>query len=386
MKRTDLPQLPSCPGVYFYYGPDKEILYIGRATNLKRRVSQYFRRDLEPRIAEMVALATDLKFETTETLLEAIILEANLIKKYWPKYNVKDRDDRSFIYIVIPKKPFPAPILVRGRELKRFPDKDNQVFGPYQSYYLLQTALRLLRKIFPYGTCKPHSGRPCFDYQIGLCPGACVDAISEKAYAVNIKALIDLLSGKRRQLLKRLSKAYPEKARALKQLQEVALLEREDNLSTLRPDRLEGYDISHLAGGEPYGSMVVFENNAPAKDQYRLFKIKTAIGGDDERSLAEVLERRFNHEEWPRPDLIMIDGGRPQIDFLTKFLEKKNIAVSLVGISKYGGDRLVYQPGASRAFKALAENLKPILLRLRDEAHRFVIAAGRKRRRRDILK
>lgn len=386
MKKTDLPKVPDQPGVYFFLGPDREILYIGRATSLKRRTAQYFRRDLEPRIAEMVARAESLRFEATDSLLQAIIMEANLIKKHWPKYNVKDRDDRSFIYVVIPKRPFPAPLLIRGQELRRFPAAGYRIFGPYQSYRLLQTALRLLRRIFPYGTCQPHSGHPCFDYQIGLCPGACVDAISEKDYAANISDLCALLAGKRQLLLKRLAKAHPEKARALAHLQEVALLEKEEEVSLPRLGRLEGYDISHLAGKEPYGSMVVFEEGRPAKDQYRLFKIKGGVGGDDERSLAEMLERRFAHPEWAAPDLIMIDGGRPQIDFVGRLFGRLDISVPFLGISKYGGDRLVYPVGASRSFKALAENLKPVLLRLRDEAHRFAISAGRRKRRSNLKK
>ena len=380
MLKIDLPAVPDSPGVYFFLAPDKTILYIGRATSLKRRTAQYFRRDLDPRIAEMVSQATSLRFEATESLLEAIILEANLIKKHWPKYNVRDRDNRSFVYAAFPKKPFSAPILVRGRELQRFPAIDYQVFGPYQSYYLLQAALRLLRRIFPYGNCRPHSGHPCFDYQIGLCPGACVDAISEKDYASNIKGLCALLSGKRAQLLKRLAKTNPNKAAALEQLQEVSLLQKEDSLSSPRLSRIEGYDISHLSGKEPYGSMVVFEDGLPAKDQYRLFSIKSGVGGDDERSLEEVLKRRLAHKEWPYPELMMIDGGRPQIDFVSKVLQSEGADIPIVGISKYGGDKLVFSAVASRSFKALAEGLKPVLLRLRDEAHRFAVSAGRRRR------
>ena len=171
-------EAPKRPGVYFWLDKEKKVLYVGRATSLRARLSQYLQSGIQPRIAEMVAAASSVRYEETDTLLEAIILEAANIKKYWPKYNIVDKDDRSFIYVVIPKKDFTRPVIIRGHELKKFPSGTAQVFGPYQSFYLLQNALRLIRRIFPYGTCQPGSGRPCFDRQIGLCPGACSGEIT----------------------------------------------------------------------------------------------------------------------------------------------------------------------------------------------------------------
>ncbi|QQG52844.1 MAG: GIY-YIG nuclease family protein [Candidatus Falkowbacteria bacterium] len=362
---------PKQPGVYFWRDKKGNVLYVGRATSLKARLSQYFQNGISSRIAEMVAAAADLRWETTDNLLEAIILEATNIKKYWPKYNIVDRDDRSFIYVVIPKKEFARPIIIRGHELKKFPAGTAQVFGPYQSYYLLQNALRLIRRIFPYGTCKPNSGRACFDYQIGLCPGACAEKISAREYKKNIDNIILLLKGEKKRLLVKLKKANPEQAKALQHLQDVSLLTRDEDLNERKISRLEGYDISHHAGKESYGSMVVFENGEPNTSQYRLFKIKDAPGGDDERSLLEVLTRRFKHLEWPLPDLIMIDGGSPQISFLTRELAKLNISVQMVGISKFGGDKLVFSTKTKKEQRELAENIKATLLKLREEAHRF---------------
>jgi len=160
--------LPNSSGVYLFK-KKSEILYVGRAINLKNRVSQYFRGNLNPRIKEMVENSDSLELKTTSNLLEAIILEANLIKKYWPKYNIKDRDNRSFLYLLISKKEdFPKPIITRGRELEKFKSSDFEIFGPYQSLALLKNALKIIRRIFPYSTCKPNQGKPCFDYQIGL--------------------------------------------------------------------------------------------------------------------------------------------------------------------------------------------------------------------------
>ncbi len=371
-------QAPKQPGVYFWRDGKGCVLYVGRASSLRSRLSQYFRADIDSRIAEMVQSARGLDFESTETLLEAIILEAENIKKYWPKYNIKDRDGRSFIYVVISKQEkYPKPTLVRGRDLEKFPAGKAWIFGPYQSFRLIQSALRLIRRFFPYSTCRPNQGRACFEYQIGLCPGACLGKIGEREYKKNIAQIRLLLSGKKKLLMKRLEESDPDKAMALRQIQEVALLTREDGLQA-RPQRLEGYDISHLAGKESYGSMVVSIAGEADPSQYRLFKIKEAPSGDDERALLEVLSRRFRHREWPRPELVLIDGGRPQISFLSRELAKDRLNLPLVGISKLGGDELVFPAGTKAEQRQLVAGLKGELLKLREEAHRFA-NYGRKR-------
>jgi excinuclease ABC subunit C len=369
---------PAKPGVYFWRNDIGEVLYVGRATSLKQRLSQYFQKDIDFRIAEMVSLATDLTWIVCDSLLEAIILEAKYIKDYWPKYNIKDRDDRSFIYIVISSDKYPKPIIIRGQDLKKFPEDKNIIFGPYQSQTLINNALKLIRRIFPWSNCQPLSGKACFDYQIGLCPGVCLGTITLAAYKKNIKNLILLLSGEKNKLIKKLAKENPEQIKALKHLQDVSLLVREDGLSDKKLNRIEGYDISHFNGKESYGSMVVFINGEASRNDYRLFKIKEAPAGDDERALSETLIRRFNHREWTYPDLIMIDGGTPQISFISKVLAKNNIAIPIVGISKLSGDTLVFSKNVKQNFKDLAKNLKPTLLKLREEAHRFA-NFGRKR-------
>lgn len=369
---------PKKPGVYFWLGKKQEILYIGRATSLNSRLKQYFQKNIEARIAEMLGKAINLKFEESDNLLEAIILEAKYIKKYWPKYNVRDRDDRSFIYLVLAKTDFAKPLIIRGRDLGKFKSKKVDIFGPYQSFYLLQSALRLIRRIFPYSLCQINSGKACFDYQIGLCPGACVNKISAKDYSKNIESIRLLLSGNKKILIKKLIKDNPDQLNGLKHLQDVSLLEKEGSLNQSQIFRLEAYDISHHSGKESYGSMVVFENGEINKNEYRLFKIKEAPEADDERALLEVLSRRLKHEEWARPDLILIDGGSPQISFLTSALKQKNINLTFVGISKYGGDRIVFSQDTKKEKRLLIENLKPVLLKAREEAHRFA-NFGRKR-------
>lgn len=371
---------PLAPGVYEFLGKGGKILYVGRATSLRRRVLQYFGKNVDPRIGEMVENAKDLKFHKTGNLLEAVILEANLIKKYWPKYNVREKDNRSFIYILISKKEdFPKPIIARGREVENADSNNFHIFGPYQSLNVITNALRIIRRIFPYSTCSPNQGKPCFDYQIGLCPGACVGAISKEDYKKNIDNIILLLSGKKRNLIKKLQKENPDKAKFLKHIQDVSLISREENFSR-NFYRVEGYDISHLGGKETYGSMVVFTNNKPDKNEYRIFRIKEAPQNDDLRALAETLSRRFRHAEWRFPDLIMIDGGKPQIDFVSKVLKNIRINIPIVGISKFGGDKLVFPAKAKKSSKELIASMKETLLKVREEAHRFANKASRRRR------
>jgi excinuclease ABC subunit C len=375
-------QAPDKPGVYKYLDKDSNILYIGRATSLRSRLKQYFQKQIDDRIKEMVLLAKDIEYLETASVLEAIILEANLIKKYWPKYNVKDKDDRSFSYLIIDKRSsFPKPVIVRGRELKKFISDKVEVFGPYQSQYLLRRALKLIRQVFPYSTCQPNSGKACFDYQIGLCPGACISKISSKEYKKNIEKIVLLFKGERTRLIKTLKKNNPQQIEALKNLQEVTLLQKEQDLQTPQLSRIEAYDISHLSAKEAYGSMVVFSNNEIDKSQYRLFKVSAENSGDDLHSMVEVLARRLKHLEWPRPDIILLDGGKPQVDIVSHYFDKNNITIPLVGLSKYGGDVLVFKKNTNKNVKELIKLLKPKLQELREEAHRFCLQASKKRRR-----
>ncbi len=367
-------QFPLTPGVYTWLDKNKKPLYVGRATSLRRRVLQYFRKDIDRRIGEMVSLAHTVIYRPTDTVLESVILEANMIKKYWPKYNIEEKDDKSFIFLVIPKTDFPKPFMVRGRELKNFPVPADRVFGPYQSYASLRTVLKIIRRIFPYSTCR-QEGKACFDYQIGLCPGVCVGAITKKDYQKNINNMLLLFRGEKVKLLKKLSKENPEAAIHLKHIQDVTLISRDDLDVSGHFNRIEGYDISHFAGKEVYGSMVVFTSgpngtSEPDNSQYRLFKIKTVTNNDLD-ALKEMLERRLKHTEWPKPDLILIDGGKPQIDYLAKTMEQYQVKFAWLGLSKLNGDHLVYPAGTKNVFKDLAESIKRILQQVRDEAHRF---------------
>lgn len=390
-------KFPNSSGVYFFLDKNRKPIYIGRAGSLKKRISSYFRtKDL--RIGEMVRSAKGLKFEKTKTLLEAIILEANLIKKYWPKYNVMEKDDKSFDYLAITKDRFPKVLIVRGRELEKFGAGKAKIFGPYQSYRLLRIALELVRRIFPFGKCRPGQEKPCFDKQIGLCPGICTGDISQKEYKKNIDNIILFFSGQKKRLLKNLKKDNPEKIKALEHINDVSLLQGPENISGRDRNgvygRIEGYDISHLSGKDPVGAMVVFEGGEKNPAQYRLFKIKKLTSSEDvnlQRNyndvgmLKEVLERRLNHQEWAFPDIVFVDGGLNQVRAAREVLGKSDLFIPVVGLAKTGGhsasaymaDKLIIA-NVKRSGKDLLMASKKIFQAVRNEAHRSAIGFNRR--------
>lgn len=386
-------KFPNSPGIYWFSKKGKKI-YIGKAGSLKKRITSYFRAK-DSRIAKMVSEADNISFKKTNTVLEAVILEANTIKKYYPKYNIKEKDNRSFVYLFISIGEFPKVFIARGREIEKYtyqPHKISRdglcghVFGPYQSYRILKTALNLARKIFPFGTCKPNQGKPCFDYQIGLCPGICIGAISKRDYQKNIKNLILFFKGEHKRLIQKLKKENPEKIFALKHINDVALINNSKIENSVR--RIEGYDISHLSGSDPVGTMVAFVDGVSDKSQYRLFKIRNTKNKlDDLAMLSEILERRFHHREWQKPEIVVIDGGRNQVKVAKKIMMKFNIAGPIVGIVKVLG----HSGRAAEGDKLIFENTKPSVRKLlfssrqlfqqvRNEAHRFAISFQRKQR------
>ena len=395
---------PNQPGIYWFSKKGKRI-YVGKAASLRKRISSYFRnKDL--RINVMINEADNISFKKTASVLEAVILEANAIKKYLPKYNIKEKDDRSFVYLVISKGDYPKIFIARGREVEKYiyPHMiprgqicGHLVFGPYQSYRTLKIALNLVRKIFPFGICKPNQGKPCFDYQIGLCPGICIGAISKKDYQKNIKNLILFFKCEHERLIKKLKKENPEKIFALNHVNDIALINN-SKFASLREisrrgrnfaQRIEGYDISHFGGEKPVGAMIVFSNSKADNSQYRLFKIKSVKNNfDDLAMLEEILQRRFHHKEWPMPDVILIDGGKNQIARVKKVLSELNIFVPIVGIAKtlghsgraYSGDKLFFA-NTKPSIKKLLISSKIILQQIRNEAHRFAISFQRRRRK-----
>jgi len=437
-----LKKIPETSGVYYMKNRHGNVIYVGKAVNLKRRVSSYFGKAHDTRIEKMVSEIATIDFKVTSSALEALILESNEIKRLMPAYNVRERDDKSFLYLVFTKEMFPKPEFVRGHELARFGATHfSAVYGPYLSAASIRAALKILRKIFPYSTDSEKQKRPCFYYHLKLCPGVCVGVIEAKEYHKNIRHLEMVFAGKKEGLVKELKRAMKIASKsehfedagkmrnqifALEHIQDVAVLTREAVFSPSPREgerlvprsfseegegvgqtidifgRIEGYDISNISGAEAVGSMVVFEDGEPAKNEYRKFKIKTVKGINDVAMMKEVLQRRFfrlsRHPErsegtlahasqkWPLPDLILVDGGWGQMNVAREVLRENHLDIPLVGIAKgfrRKQDRPIFDSKNVELERIVAQYTQ-ILINVRDEAHRFAVSYHRHRMRRRI--
>ncbi len=414
MKSQDIKKynLPENPGVYFFIEKG-EIIYIGKATSLKDRVKSYFSPDLintrGPLILDMVFKADDLKFETTPSVLEALILEANLIKKYQPKYNTKEKSDKSFNYVYITRDYRLGTI--RGKELI----KNNflRVFGPFPSGNSLKEALKIIRKFFPYiEDRKGAKGKEEFYKQLALNPE------TSEENKKNIKNIILFFEGKKKKIIslfkKEMNKYAKEKAFekageikrkifALDHINDIALIKEDLNNpgnhtfsqvlgSQSQPDhskkynyldyRIEAYDIAHMGGKNMVGVMTIVENGEVNKKEYKKFKIKTKDNADDTGALKEVLERRFNHPEWVIPNLIVVDGGKAQINAGLKVLKKFNLDIPLVSVLK--DER--HKPKDILGDKVYVRKYEKEILLVNSEAHRFAITYHKQMRNKNFLK
>ncbi|MFH0806725.1 MAG: GIY-YIG nuclease family protein [Candidatus Brennerbacteria bacterium] len=391
--------MPETPGVYLMRDTAKRLLYIGKAANLRRRVQSYFTRPHDARISKLVAHIRTIDHKKTATALEALILEAALIKKYQPPYNIQEKDDTSFLYVVITKEKFPRLILTRGKVVGK---SRGDVFGPFIQGGSIREALRLLRRIFPWSVHSPSEigtfKRPCFEYELGLCPGTCVNVADKAEYAANIRRLKQLFRGKRPTILRELARAmktaakheefekaaiYRKQLFALKHIQDVALIK--DNEFTLpqapvRTLRIEGYDVSNISGTSATGAMVVFRGDRSAREGYRLFKIHSLHTPNDVGMLREVLTRRFKNN-WPLPDLLLIDGGKGQVNAAHVAMKDAGLFIPIVGLAK--GPTRKRTDVIGEAPKGVSLRT---LVRVRDEAHRFARSFHIRLRSRNFVK
>jgi excinuclease ABC subunit C len=358
--------MPDTAGVYLMKNSKAEIIYIGKAGNLKRRVSSYFLRAHDYKTERLVKEIRKIDVNKTDTAIEALILESQLIKKHRPKYNVKETDDKSFLYLEITKDKFPRVILIRGKDLNS-KNKASQ-YGPFTSANSIRESLRILRRIFPYSDHSYETSgkgqvtrnkrrimKACFNYQIGLCPGVCAGAISQKDYKKNIRNLQLFFGGKKERIIKSLERDMEAESRlqnyekaekikrqifALNHIQDIALIKDNEIVASDKrhATRIEGYDISNISGTSAVGAMVVFTRDKPDKNQYRKFKIKTIKNTDDTGMLREVLLRRLRRAPdahgWPLPDLFLIDGGKPQVNVVKRVLDLEGFKIPVVGIAK----------------------------------------------------
>jgi len=422
---SSIKKLPDAPGVYFFLGsptrlrathrqkgdksgigPRSKILYIGKATSLRSRVSSYFNgRVLEsrgPLIVQLTKRVKKITFQKTDSVLEAVILETYFIKKHQPPYNSREKDDKSFNHVVVTKEAFPRVLVVRGKDLaEQFPTKKIKYhFGPFLEGTALREALRLVRKIFPFRDyCALGRGKPCFNAQIGLCPGVCTDAISKEEYAKTIRNIKLFFEGKKKTIvsgLKRDMKAYAkaqefekaaEKRRqlfALLHIQDIALVKRDLKLPHrgVPAYRIESYDVAHIGGSHTVGVFTVIEDGRPKKSDYRMFQIRRAARGSDTDALKEVLGRRLRHPEWPMPQLIAIDGGISQKNAAAKVLRDTGVNIPVVSVVKdeHHRPREILGEG-----KEKHDHERAILLG-NSEAHRFAVTYHRLLRKKSRLR
>lgn len=418
-------KIPSSPGIYMFKDVNGKVLYIGKATHLKNRVASYFNGhdSRGERIVNMVAQSADISIQETRSVLEAVILEANLIKKYQPKYNVDLKDGKSFAYIVVTRELFPRFLIVRETDMRRAEalntrqclvergvsvrsklPKIARSYGPYTSKKQAEIVLKLLRKIFPFHSSAQKTEKGCLYFQIGLCPGPYSDGIDRVSYLKNIRNIEYVLKGKKvrlqsllRREMERESKAeryeYAGKLRdalfALEHIRDVALLSAEPKtLSNERAElRIEGYDISNISGKFSVGSMVVFSAGVADKSEYRKFLIRTVSEINDVAMMREVLTRRFRHLEWTYPDILLLDGGRGHLNMAKKLFAELNMKkrICLVALAK-GPTRkkveLIWDRTECR--KKNSDIPESVFVAVRDEAHRFAISYHRKLRGKEL--
>ena len=417
---------PHTAGVYIFR-LGKTPVYIGKAADLKKRLASYFRANAAPKVRTLREEADSLEWIELGSEIEALITEADLIKRHLPKYNVLLRDDKSYFYVAVTKDIFPRIFVTHktnlaGRQFRR-------VIGPFTTASALYATLKLLRKIFPYCTCKEIHKRPCLNAQIGRCLSFCclrgeVSADEQALYRHNVQAITAILSGKKKRMLSGLKHSmrtasknqnYEAAARLRDQIAGLENIfshehvlesrgrnhesrkrnwhEVEETIKNLlgvdtKISRVEGYDISNISGTEATGSMVVFINGYPAKAKYKQFKIKTVHQPSDVDMHKEVMRRRLAHPEWGMPDLILMDGGKPQRSAAIAALRESRIKnftptpkfgvgagelgeIKIMALAKREEELYLEGRSAPVRLDALPRDAMLFFQHVRDESHRF---------------
>jgi excinuclease ABC subunit C len=430
-----LPSLPSSPGVYWFLDANNTVLYVGKAKNLRNRVRSYTHfLQLADRTKQLVKVATKVKFTELGSDLEAILTEAELIRRYQPAYNILLKDDKSPLYIHITDEKFPRVLRIRKKELNNQNPKGT-ILGPFPSAYRVREVLQIVRRIFPwcneagdrvYNPDSPVQMKPCFFYHIDLCPGACYGKISPESYRENIYQLTRFLRGKTKAVTSDLkaqmtaavaAEDFENAARLRDMLTSIEIVTKptailkpelttpaltaqleKDGLVYLQDilaeymnvprryplDRIEGYDVSNTMGTNPSVAMVTFTEGKPDKAEYRLFNIRSIHTPNDYQMMKEALARRQNHPEWGYPNLVVIDGGKGQV---RAALSVWTWGTPLIGIAK-NPDRLIIPKinWNSRKKDEKPDLRKPdyhvlklqenhpglqLIQRIRNESHRF---------------
>ncbi len=421
--------LPAACGVYFFLNIKKEILYIGKSTNIRKRIQDHMRgKSMHASGSHWVG------WIETETEIEALLKEADLVKHYLPKGNILLKDDKKYFYIVVlrqkstekKKRGFPYVLLTHQPHAFVKERGVLHVIGPFTEGRAVKKILRYLRKIFPFYTTQRHGTQQCSYCHLGLCPGPTPD---EKTYKTNIKILIKILQGKYRAVERDLAKQMDEASRALafekaqqaketlQALEQVFahkdfLISKEEFRhqgfgeqagkflqkilgTTYEISSIEGYDISNIQGHEPTASMVRFESGKPNKNLYRKFHIRLPETPNDFAMMNEVISRRLSHPEWPYPDLILIDGGKGQLNAARSAMhnfslahpaERENMPCIASIAKRYNELFLSSRKNSLKLDTDVDSSVRNLLMYVRDESHRFAIAYHRKLHRKTFTK
>ena len=406
---------PQTPGVYLMKDAAGRVIYVGKAKNLRARASSYFLKAAaaEMRTAHWVDEIASVDFLESESEVDALLAEARLIKDIQPKYNQDQKDDKSFPYLQITtREDFPRV------EMTREPQTSGvKLYGPFASAGSLRGAIHVLQRIFKFRTCPLDIDetderwrwfRPCLLASIGQCTAPCNLRISKEEYRADIGRLKLFMEGKKTTLLKQMRKEmetaaaerrYEAAARLRDEIQMLETLDERGELEThvqpevffIDPNKglaglkkilgmkktprvIEGVDIAHLGGGETVASLVQFIDGLPFKPGYRRFKIRGVEGVDDFQSIHEVVARRFRRlvdEDHPRPDVLLVDGGRGQLNAALAALAELQIERPAV-ISLAKREEELYIPDQEEPLKLSRHAYALRLLQyVRDEAHRF---------------
>ncbi|HYH75628.1 MAG TPA: excinuclease ABC subunit UvrC [Candidatus Saccharimonadales bacterium] len=425
---TKLKNLPAQPGVYFHKDSEGAIIYVGKAASLRNRVRQYFQasRRRDPKTEALIAEIVDTDWITVDSELDALFVEAEMVRRYMPRYNILLRDDKSSTYVRINYADDHPAITYTRRPL----DDKAEYFGPYFNAGEVKRALKYLRRIFPYST---HTGilpkRACLQFHLGLCPGIEEDKTPLADYKANLRKLMQYLRGDREKLLERMEKEMASAAKkqdfetaahirnqyfAIKALSKQIVFSDKEFLDISKdrglqglhdllglsklPYRIEGYDISHMQGTDNVASMVVFTNGIPDKAAYRKFKMRLP-GNNDFGHMEEVITRRCsekNVKQWGLPDLFLIDGGKGQVGAAIKARDALGINRPMIGLAKREEEIVVH---LEKSFVTVSKlelhkmnaithesddfvllllpknsDIVKLIQRVRDESHRFAVS------------
>lgn len=414
------------PGIYIFLGKNKKILYVGKAKNLKNRISSYFRSitELGPKTKVMVSQVEKIKTQEVTSEIEALLLEANLIKKYSPKYNVRLTDGKAYPLIRITiKDKYPKVLIAR-----RIDDKKSLYFGPYPNSGALRLVLKTIRRIFPFQSVKNHPKKLCLYYHLNLCP--CPEVLEDKEYRKNINHIITFLKGRKGKVLKDLEKERNSLVK-LEEFEKASLIQKKINaillvtspvyekfdykfninldedqrlkelldlksiliknsvkISNLK--RIECFDISNISGTSATGSMVVFVNGEKDPSMYRKFKIRTVDKiPNDFAMISEIIRRRLNHAEWSYPNLIIVDGGKGQVSAVLSAIRtmkhpvNETIDIPVIGLAKK--EETIITSTFKEILLPKDSPALHFIMRIRDEAHRFAITYHKKLRSKKFL-